>query len=61
MDWEGRKVLEVFSSGMVEKLPKEIPVAWSVRTKLERTSVAPGGLIKLQIAGLHPQRYWGKA
>lgn len=42
MDWEGRKVLEVFSSGMVEKLPKEIPVAWSVRTKLERTSVAPG-------------------
>lgn len=47
MGWEGGKVLEVFHSAMVEKLPKKMLVAWSVGTKLEQTSVAPGGLIKL--------------
>lgn len=47
MDWEGNKVLEVSSNITVEKLPKEILFAWSMGTKLERTSESPGGLIKL--------------
>lgn len=30
MDWEGRKVLEVLSDVMVEKLLKDVPFAWPV-------------------------------
>ena len=44
MGREGGKVLEVFSG---EETAEGNLVAWSVGTKLERTSVAPGGLIKL--------------
>lgn len=47
MDWEGRKVLEVLSDVRVEKLLKEIPFAWPVIPKLERTSEFLAGLSKL--------------
>lgn len=61
MDWEGNKVLEVFSSVTLEKLLREIPFPWSVVPKLERTSESPGGLIKVQIAGPYRQSFWDKA
>lgn len=42
MNWEGSRVLEVFSDFLVEKLLKEIPLAWPVVPKLEQTTGLPG-------------------
>lgn len=42
MGWEGSRVLEVLSDFLVEKLLKEIPLAWPVVPKLERTSGLSG-------------------
>lgn len=54
MDWEGSRILEVFIDFMVEKVLKEIPFAWSVVPKLERTSESPRRLLNYRLLGSAP-------
>ena len=54
MDWEGSKGLEVFRDFLAEQPLKEIPFAWPVLPKLERTSESPGGRLNYRLLGPTP-------